>query len=448
MDFAIFIRKSGVDIRPVLDPRENTAEVHPSMLRSQRDNAFSSRPILGLAFLFLLALWGCGGGSSGPDGGGTAQGGGGSGADYSNVQVELYQEVPVVEITGGNTGTGSILYFNPKSDRSAELYVSDPTSGVADTPINEFQSIVNAANRMFDAEMAACAGLNNPDPPPNPPVMITHLQPDTMPNSAIGGTQYLQLVMPFDVDPDSIFDNSPWNVGTDYLTGSITIFTDKSEHVNCTVLLNGKDAFGVDGYFDANNPPPGITIAPNVIIFIAQPEVDRHDGALPAVNTALTGSVLDPSNWDADVNEIRLRVGTLRDVFGTSVDINAAYYIAKDGFDKDQVRPNLSPADIISWDVIGQDPDEDWPNNNIVTRNPRFILQFNKPVIPETVGRSIVFDRPPFNGNTKVIPNALLDYLPWPTLCDGVSTPQPRPLATNVSVIVYYVDSTDRKSVV
>ncbi len=396
-----------------------------------------------LGFLLILAgAIGCGGGGGGGGGGGS--GSSGNSGDYSVPQAELYVEVPPIEISGGSVGDPQILYFTPKSPKSAELYDSDD-DGEVDTPINNLKSGVNSANRMYDADLAACYALHTGDG-----VYNKVYQPDTMPTTAQTGTQFIQLEIPFDVSPDSLYDIYPWpdgpplNVGNDYLTGNINIINDENEHVNCTVLLDGKDAFGNDYSLLL---PPEIEVAPNVVVLIAQPEVDVATGALPQF-TAFCSTEAAPQQWDADTNEMRIRIGKLKDAQGKPVEVNASFYVAKTGFDKIAVRPNLAPLDIVALSDLGVDTDIDpetgepfaSPHNRIVTRDSSFMLTFNKPIVPETLGRSLVFDRPPFNGNTKVVTNAYYLHPDPPDPCVQNPPVPATPLATNISLIASYID--------
>ncbi|MBU0754282.1 MAG: YncE family protein, partial [Planctomycetes bacterium] len=392
---------------------------------------------------------------------------------YGTPSPNLFNSVPAIEITGGaleTSGTGLFqnvqkIYFNPKSPKTAELIDSDG-DGVIDDPINDYTNFVNAANRMYDADIAQCYGNNS-----GSLIWNQAYQPDTIPETAVRGTQYIKITMPFDIDPSSLFELSPLITGFDYLSGSITIIDEDNEHVKCTVLLNGKDAIY---YRDPENRPAGHTaddhdytglfsaaaqaelIAPNIILFVAQTEVDQaalRKSANPVFRennrriTAFTALTNFPNQWLSSKNEIRIRIDQIKDILGNRVNVNARYYAAKTNFDSTQVLPNLASTDITAVDILGVDTTTinpatgvpfSFPNNQIISRSTNFLLTFNKPVIPETVARSLIFDRPPFNGNTQVVPNRLVTETQLPAPCQGGGGPPP--LATNISLIAQYID--------
>lgn len=424
----------------------------------------SLHALFGCCFLILLlsGLSACGG-SGGGDGSITA-----GAKAYSTAVTSLYNEVPAITITGGaiaREGSGftktKTLHFNPKSPKDAEDYDSDG-DGIVDEKLNDYLNYVNAANRMFDADIAQCYGNNT-----GSLIWTKSYQPDTLPATAVEGTQYIKLAMPFEVDPTSLFELDPLISGFDFLSGAITIIDEDNRHVNCTVLLDGKDAIYYrepedrpDGHtaedHDYTDRLPPQLIGKNIIVFVAQSEVDqaalrKSENPVFRLNntiiTAFTSVTNFPDQWLSDKNEIRIRVGQIRDIWGVRVNANASYYAAKTNFDPVQVLPNLASTDITAMDIIGKDektidPDTglpfEYPNNQIISRTTTFLLTFNKPVVPESVARSLLFDRPPFNGNTQVIPSRFSTEVHLPQPCQGGGGPPP--LATNVSVIAQYID--------
>ena len=400
--------------------------------------------------LSLGVLAGCGGSGGGGDSGIEP-----GSKNYSLPNTTQFVEVPAIELIGGGADSSQTLYFNPKGPRSSEWYDSDE-DGIEDKPINGYTNIVNAANRMYDEDEAACYGNNT-----GSLIWTSAYQPDTLPNTAsYTGTQYIQIVFPFNLDPNSIFDGNPLNVGSDYLKGTIQVINEDNEHVNCTVLLDGKDAQFYydpvahpqgDDYVNDPNWPEEIQVAPNVVVLIAQSQVDQVTGSMPGTPTAFCSTVADPANWESDKKEIRIRIGTVADSYGNEVQINARYYILKNdpGFDPSdsELRPNLAPTDITAWDVLGvdDDPGITSPDNLIVGRDTSFILTFNKPVVPETVGRSIIFNPPPFNGNTKVVTNKWNNLNPPSTSTCYPLSAKPS-LGTNVSVVAFFYDQNGASS--
>jgi YVTN family beta-propeller protein len=208
--------------------------------------------------LVLVYAVGCSGGSSGSASD--------IGTDISNLfnnrNINLYQEVQAIEIQGNNIRrnnpgaqnmdpdhpNGETVYwenrdFNPGTSREAELFDSDD-DGIPDTQVNNFDSIVNAANRLLNFDIAACIieiirnpldpfYINYTDPTTYPDIgqkqegylnsmswiedwikrsgtnKYDYQPPDTMPITADAtgtkGTQYLQLLTPFTVNRPSIF---------------------------------------------------------------------------------------------------------------------------------------------------------------------------------------------------------------------------------------------------
>ncbi|MFH2001390.1 MAG: hypothetical protein ABIK28_17035, partial [Planctomycetota bacterium] len=141
--------------------------LRPILKKDSKMKTFFSLCLLSVS---VFGWFGCGGG-----------GGGGSesitvGAKaYSRPSPTLYTEVPPIELKGGHFNTTSRLYFNPKSPKSAELYDSDG-DGLVDDPLNSYISYVNAANRMYDAEVAPCYNNNT-----GVEIWTTAYQPDTLP---------------------------------------------------------------------------------------------------------------------------------------------------------------------------------------------------------------------------------------------------------------------------
>jgi len=394
--------------------------------------------------LFSIALWGCGGG--GGSGGVSIEPGA---KEYTLQSTTTFTEVPAIDVLGGGVLSSTLLNFNPKGPKGAELYDSDE-DGIPDKLVNSYQNYINAANRMFDADEAACYGSNT-----GVQVWTSAYQPNTMPPGTAGmGTQYIQIVFPFNLDPGSVFNAGPLNVGNDFLRGSVAIYDEDGAHVNCTVLLNGKDAKWYydpvanplgDDYVNDPNWPAEITIAPNVLVIIAQAQLDQALGTLPATPTAFCSTLADPANWDADKKEIRIAISEVRDSFKNPIMIDSKHYIVRSDLDPindNDIKPLLGKLDISAVEILGEDTGPFIPidDNLIVSRDTSFLITFNKPVVPETVGRSIIFDRPPFNANTKVVPNTWALITPDPgSVCYNLTSKTP--IGTNISLIAFYNDT-------
>lgn len=408
-----------------------------------------------------LVLTGCGGG------------GGGSGAAkvaevFNSRDVNLYTEVPAILVQGNtilrdNTAAdpASQVYsenrsFNPQTPTTAELFDSDK-DGIEDALINDFESYANAANRLLDIDLAACAGItpNNEQgySKSNPgvwaaawapiagtsPVRYKYQLPDTMPESAgsggTKGTQFIQMILPFVVNPASLFDANQANAGQkDYLnSNALTIEDEDGNHVFATVLVNGKDFEGNDAYADHPNwsQLSGVNIKPaagqSTIVFVAQASAGVKDGFVP-FQTAFNVW----SNPDSD--EIRIHLKKVTDAAGTVIDVNSKWVVLKES-------GTPEPPKVLK--VEATDPVKDGSGNNIVdpgtgdilvSRDTSFILTFDKPIVPETVAQSIVFDGAPFNGNTGTLSSNLVGKLLLdPNPC--VNGNHIDPIAPNVALV-------------
>jgi len=382
----------------------------------------------------------------------------------SGRDTNLYQELPAIEIQGNEILRDNpyipdddpyyeTRYFNPQTPMESEWYDSD-NDGIVDTPINDIESFGNAANRLLDIELAACVSKppvkhdGYADPmvwtdewvPIDGTNMYKYQFPDTMPATAdaygTDGTQFLQLIIPFDVDPESIFDQSQPSL--DYLDPDFLTITDEDgNHVFCTVLIDGVDVNNegpggsVNPYQGAELELKGVNFDPgpdaSSIVFIAQGQAGQ------------TGSVPDdmPFNpWSSGKSEIRIHLIKAKNKVGYLIALDSQWLVMKEGGQPDELQmTGITPTNPVTdtWGNPVIDPD----GNFILThRDTDFIIRFNKPVIPETVGQSIVFGGPPFNGNTAPLPSSLAWNPPPPgqNPCDDNGT-YFDPVAPNVALI-------------
>lgn len=427
--------------------------------------------LLILCLLSAVLITACGGSS------------GSSAADVAKLfnrrDVNLYSEVPAIEVQGNSilrdnpAEPADIPYtevrnFNPQTMKYAELYDSD-NDGVEDTMINDFESFCNAANRLIDINLAACAGMY-PDnhlgyDPTNTGVWVdawrgvpgTEIQgstplkyekykyqyPDTMPATASGAgstnsTQFIQLIFPFDIDRATLFDKSLPNASDDdYLNPDfLTIVNEDGDHVYATVLVNGVDVDGVGPEVYTADPQwqqlidTGINIKPpagsSSIVFIAQSSAGVL-GSVPNVT---------PFNVWSTHNEIRIHLKKAYDVFGQLIDVNSKWCVLKEG-------GTPQPPEVVSTGITATDPVKDASGSDVmdpmgpymlINRETGFIIEFDKPVIPETVGQSIVFNGAPFNGNTSTLPSNLVGQTLDPNPCAN-SGSNIDPIGTNVSIV-------------
>jgi len=387
-------------------------------------------------------------------------GGGSGGSDYdeligsfNNRNIDLYREVPPIYATG-NGG----IQFYPKGDVNAGLYDSNGDT-VLDSKINNFESFANASNNIFKEEIASCISFGGTQRDHYDQNAIWEsdrlFNPDVMPEYAnLSGTpttdetQFVQLRFPFNIRATSIFDVAV--SGNDFLGGAITIDDNTGLHVPCTVLLNGRDAFGVDHSADPNWPV-GAVAAANTLVFIAESQVDAAVApgyTLPA-NRAFTGTPTVPARWNTGATELYIRVGSIVDSQGNTVNIDSKHAVLKSGIDVTSDDSVVKVLDVIPYEFelnpfTGQPLQDHWPSV-IGTTDDKFVpsdinLQviFNKPVVPVSVGQSIVFNKAPFNGNMAPLPNPQSSL--W--IPDPACTPNFfQPICPNVSLRAYFLDT-------
>jgi YVTN family beta-propeller protein len=374
---------------------------------------------------------------------------------FSSGMEDLYTEVPPIHVTGNVMG-GDILRFYPKADVYSGLCDTD-NDGILDTQINDFASFANASNNIFNEGIAACV-LHAPGDRriyDNPALWTDdaggtalHLRPDLMPEYANGtgspstnATQFIQIEFPFDVDPSSVYSSqSP--PSRDYLTKNIAVFDDMGNHVPCTVLVNGKDVFNNGQYSQSPYWPPGATVSPDVIILIAQVTTGQF-GIQP--NVALTGTAGNQGRWSG--KEVYVAIGTLTSAAGKTHDLDSRSLVRRTGVDIADNQTSVkvikgAPSEFIVNPSTGKKMEDHWPgvtaqDNNFVPTDVEFVVRFNKPVIPVSVGRSIVFNGAPFLGNMGPVVN--IESMKWPHNAACV-TPI-NPICSNLSLRVFFIDT-------
>ncbi len=409
-----------------------------------------------ILFLTALSLFpGCGGGSSGNDGDEIIDA-------FNGRSLDLYREAPPVYVYGNKTAGGTRRKFFPKGDVKAGLCDTDG-DGKLDTKINGFESFANAANNDFREDIAACQSKG--------PTQLDHYDdakvwlndkanwPDTMPEYAdaagtpsTSATQWFQVTFPFEVSRDSVFDTT--NVTNNYLSGEITIADESGGSVYCSVFLNGRDAFQT--FYDPDNPltnwPEGAAQSTKTLVFIANTQ------NIPAVKpgipdptggneVAFTGTDAISGQWNN--KEMYLRIGEIGSRTGKTVTIDSKHVIRRSSLDittDTDVSVKVTeiiPNEYVLHPITGAKLQDQWSgvgsDNEVVPTDAKFQVIFNKPVVPETVGRSIVFNRAPFTGNMKPVPNPQAsEWYPSP---DCGANPPIQPICTNISVRAYFLDT-------
>ncbi len=259
---------------------------------------------------------------------------------------KLYHEVPAIEVQGNE-----VLRVPPKGTPYLEIRSFNPqTPKTAEFGNNNFKSFSNAANRLLDIELAACvvkAGQNKKhlgylddlvwtEPWVQIPGTSKYMYqfPDTMPQKAdktgTDGTQFLQLIIPFEIDPASIFDNTKPLL--DYLSpDSFTIEDESGVHIFCTVLVNGVDVNGNGPGLYTQDPEwpqlKGVNISPGPkktsIVFIAQP------------SAGVLGDVPDQTPFSAwkYLNEIRIHLKKVKNMHGEDQGSDSKWYVLQNVHD-------------------------------------------------------------------------------------------------------------------
>ncbi|MBU0754496.1 MAG: YncE family protein, partial [Planctomycetes bacterium] len=234
-------------------------------------------------------------------------------------------------------------------------------------------------------------------------------------------------------------------------------------HVPCTVLVDGVDVNG-DGpgqneNFSSQYPKyiwnelSGVNITSGMnagsIVFIAH----EFTGQLNIRSKKAF------SLWDTH-DEIRIHLKKIRNSLNDIVNVDSKWFVLEEGANPvpptvvkiEATEPVLDSSGqiILDWD----DPTQTTPDDPetvadegdaktvpLVHRSSNFLIHFSKPVIPETVGQSIVFKGAPFNGNTAPVASSYVTTFPSPNPCasNGIYRD---PTAPNVSIrsTLYYKD--------
>lgn len=329
--------------------------------------------------------------------------------------------------------------FNPQTPTTSEF------SG---SPYHT-RSIINSANRLIDMVHASCAGppgqkhlgYDKPEVWADKWVKIPgkpkyqYQYPDTMPPTAditgTNGTQFIQLILPYEILDDSVFDKTN---SIDYLNpDALTIEDDKGNHVPCTVLVNGKDAWGNGPNIYTKDPQwpqlKGVNINPGAnkssIVFIAQPK------------TGVINDVPDmtPFKLWSMSNEMRIHLKMVKDKSGKSLMVNGKWMVLKEGGTPNDLKIKSIHAIDLLMDKTAQPVIDPMGSHEVVRRKSGFMVSFNKPVIPETLAQSIYYGHPQFNGNTGPISEMITN----PSLCANGGT-NTDPIIPNLALVVKMID--------
>jgi len=416
---------------------------------SSKNHFFSIGSIfLLLLFVTALSLYAIGKSSQSPSG---------KIGEVGYTRVDLYDEVPPIYVAG-NEMSGQPLKFFPRGKQTSGLYDSDGDT-IPDKQINDFKSLANAANNIFNENIAACVShppdyraiYDNPDVWLDDDYNSTlHLRPDVMPEYAdmtgtpsTDATQFFQVKIPFAIDQASLFDTT--NVSNNYLSPDIVLRDESGYTVVCSAFLNGYDAFGT---FHGNDPnwPVGAVQSQDVIVVIANASPGSSVPHIPAVKTAFTSIVSSPGQWYA--KEMHLFISRLKRLGGVYQRIDSHHLIRRSGIPVDDDDTAVKVIGIVPSEfelnpLTGQFLEDHWPSISgteekfFVPTNASFAIIFNKPVVPVTVGRSIVFNKLPFTGNMKPVPNPeASQWIPHPACSIPIF-----PLCPNVALRAYFLDS-------
>ena len=165
--------------------------------------------------------------------------------------------------------------------------------------------------------------------------------PPTANLTGTDGTQFIQLILPLEIDDASIFDPSqPQAHLVDYLDPDALVIEDEAgNHVHALVLVNGVDVLGQGPATYLNDPEwtqlKGANIAPGPgktsILFIAQP------------SPGITGDVprYTPFSLWTGHREIRIRLNKVDDLKGNTIQLNSRWFVLKEG----AVPPRVAQGD-------------------------------------------------------------------------------------------------------
>lgn len=222
------------------------------------------------------------------------------------------------------------------------------------------------------------------------------IKPPTMPTSTTTN-QFIRLEVPFVVDRHDITSPDPVYRPFSQLNGNLVITDAIGAHVPGIALVNGVDS---TGRFRGNDPgfPKDLSgsgadrnLGPGVILYVA----DDGDGDLATV-AAFGGSTTDSDSnpTTTDITVMRVSLGELN---GRTID---AFYTVN--------VLNSSLLDIIGPKIVSISADTPDPADPLdaskCAPTTRFIVRFNEPCIPTTVGKSAELDGTPFLGNLPRLP--------------------------------------------
>jgi len=126
-------------------------------------------------------------------------------------------------------------------------------------------------------------------------------------------------------------------------------------------------------------------------------------------------------------------ISKLRDKEGRIKGLSSAHLVRRSGVPVDDDDTVIKIVDLAADRYVidpntGQPLQDQWPgtgspHNLVVTPKSSFLITFNKPVMPPTAGRSVVFNKAPFSGNMNPLPNRLNLQWPIPPECTGTIFP-------------------------
>ncbi|MEW6746141.1 MAG: hypothetical protein AB1486_25660 [Planctomycetota bacterium] len=222
------------------------------------------------------------------------------------------------------------------------------------------------------------------------------LAPPTYP-AAIQSNQnhWIRLDFPFQVDSRSIMDPDVLYAPFSYLTGNITITDENGNHVPGIPIVNGRDVFGTDRTQDDGWPEDlsGTGRDRNAraqFVYIATFPKKDVQGSELASRAAFGGTDTD-SDQDPTTTDIReLRI-TVNEVNGSKIDAFWTIFVGV----PDTTTPNLVLFQA-QKPVPGQDTINGLPSAEI---DSTFLVQFNEPLVPQSVSLSARFNPDTYKGN-------------------------------------------------
>jgi YVTN family beta-propeller protein len=229
---------------------------------------------------------------------------------------------------------------------------------------------------------------------------------DSLAQAVTTENHWFRVVFPLALDANSIFNPQGGS-------SSITVLDDAGQPLAGMALVGGEDANGDDRSVEAGfpvDPDPATgedrNAQKNVFLFIA--DLDDDFTTLAAFGDLNGAEVTVSTTTFVRVEIDRINGAVIDALWTINVDAGAgpdsnAPFVTKLRAEKFQTLaqidskfdPNLNPDPMLNPALA---------NTAVVEVTTSFIVQFNEPVVPQSVGRSAMLNGAPFRGNMPVFP--------------------------------------------